>query len=422
MSETQVINMGCRLNAFESEAIRGLARKADLRDTIIFNTCAVTAEAERQARQLIRREKRRNPGKRIIVVGCGAQLNPKEFSSMPEVDYVLGNDEKLRLEIWRGLERSRSVQVSDIMNQREILSPVIKKFKKRARAFVQVQQGCDHRCTFCIIPFSRGVNRSLPVESLVEQADGLTRNGHQEIVLTGVDLCSYGKDTKDQVRLGDMLRILLDSVPRIKRLRLSSLDPASIDPGIFNLLENEPRLMPHIHLSIQSLDDMILKRMKRRHTVRGVWEVIEKIRAARPGIAIGADLIAGFPTETSKMFKNTITTLVEMDIPFLHVFPFSERPGTPAAKMPKTPIKERKERAAMLRHVGEGSKNKFLQNQFGSVVPVLVERGCFGRTEHSILIEINNEVPAGEIADVLVTGVNGSRLEGKSMDGCRRIL
>ncbi len=411
MSAPEVITMGCRLNAFESEVIRDHAGRAHLDDAIIVNTCAVTAEAERQARQTIRRMRRKNPGKRIIVTGCAAQLNPGEFAGMPEVDHVIGNEEKMKAETFAGLNGHAEIKVADIMTVRETASHLVKGFDGRARAFVQIQQGCDHRCTFCIIPFARGNNRSVPLGAIVEQTRTLVREGYREIVLTGVDICSYGSDLPGRPRLGEIVKRLLVQVPELARLRLSSLDPAAMDDTLFEVLAHEPRLMPHLHLSLQAMDDMVLKRMKRRHLRDDAFRVAERARAARPDVVLGADLIAGFPTETDGMFENTLSAVADMGLTHLHVFPYSERDGTPAAKMPAVDVPERKARAERLRAAGDAALGNFMTVQSGREVRVLVEKESRGLTEHYVSAEILGGAETGEIVFGRVTGTASSTLQ-----------
>ncbi len=395
----EVLTFGCRLNAYESEVMRGHA--SALTDTIIVNTCAVTGEAERQARQAIRRLARERPDARIVVTGCAAQIDPAKWSALPNVDRVLGNEDKLKPESW--LVGAPSA-VSDIMAARETAPHLVTEFAGRARAFVQVQQGCDHRCTFCIIPFGRGPNRSVPVGAIVEQVRALVASGYREVVLTGVDIASYGADLPGRPTLGQMTRRMLALVPELPRLRLSSIDPAAIDDDIWRLLETEPRLMPHLHLSLQAGSDMILKRMKRRHLTADARAVIERARALRPGIAIGADLIAGFPTETDALFAETLAFVTETDLPFLHVFPYSERPGTPAARMPAIPKPDRKARAALLRSAGQRSAERFYAAQFGQVVSLLTETGDTGHSEHFAPVRLSAPVAAGRLIPARVTG------------------
>jgi threonylcarbamoyladenosine tRNA methylthiotransferase MtaB len=386
----QVLTFGCRLNTYESEVMRGHA--AALTDTIIVNTCAVTAEAERQARQAIRRAHRENPAADIVVTGCAAQIAPESWAGLPGVRRVLGNVEKLHAESWRADAGSA---VSDIMLAKETAAHLVTEFAGRARAFVQVQQGCDHRCTFCVIPFGRGPNRSVPIGAIVEQVRALVAHGYREVVLTGVDIASYGPDLPGAPTLGQMVRRLLALVPELPRLRLSSLDPAAIDADLWRLIGDEQRLLPHLHLSVQAGADLVLKRMRRRHSRAEAVAVIERARALRPGIAIGADLIAGFPTETDDLFDETLAFVGETEIPFLHVFPYSERPGTPAARMPAVPVALRRERAARLRAAGEENARRFFATQVGREASVLAETDEAGHTEHFAPVRI--AAPAGTL-------------------------
>jgi threonylcarbamoyladenosine tRNA methylthiotransferase MtaB len=395
-----VLTFGCRLNAYESEVIRGHA--ASLVDTVIVNTCAVTAEAERQARQAIRRTARERPEVRIVVTGCAAQIDPSRWARLPGVARVLGNTDKLKPENWLP---DAPGAVSDVMTVRETAAHLLTEFAGRARAFVQVQQGCDHRCTFCVIPFGRGPNRSVPVGAVVAQARSLVRAGYQEMVLTGVDIASYGADLPGTPRLGQLVRRLLALVPELPRLRLSSLDPAAIDDDIWRLLAEEPRLMPHLHLSLQAGSDLILKRMKRRHRRAGAEEAIARARALRPGVAIGADLIAGFPTETEALFRETLDFVTEAAPPFLHVFPYSERAGTPAARMPAVPVAVRRERAARLREAGHKIAQGFLRSQVGQSVSLLTETEDAGHSEHFAVVRLNAPAVPGRLMNARVLGV-----------------
>ena len=406
--EPEIVTFGCRLNAFESEVIRDCA--SDRGNAIIFNTCAVTAEAERQARQAIRKARRAHPGAEIIVTGCAAQVNAAAFAAMPEVDRVLGNAEKLRPESYISNMR---VQVGDIMQAREVAGHLIEGFDGRARAFVQVQQGCDHRCTFCIIPFGRGNSRSVPIGEIVTQVRQLVENGYREIVLTGVDITSYGTDLPGRPALGQMARRLLQQVPELPRLRISSIDCIEIDSDLLRLIESEPRLMPHFHLSLQSGDDMILKRMKRRHGRDAAIAICERIRAARPDVVLGADLIAGFPTETDDMFRRSYDLIAECGLTWLHVFPYSARPGTPAARMPQVDMTVRRERARQLREAGDAAVARFLDGRIGRDASVLVEQDGIGRTEHYAPIVCESGLPNGSMAVVRVTGRDGAQLTGR---------
>jgi threonylcarbamoyladenosine tRNA methylthiotransferase MtaB len=410
MSAPTLITLGCRLNTFESEVIRAQALEAGLDDAVIVNTCAVTAEAERQARQAIRRARRDNPGAKIIVTGCAAQLHPEAFADMDEVDRVLGNAEKLDATALGG---TAAISVSDIMAATETAPHLIEGFDGRTRAFVQVQQGCDHRCTFCIIPFARGNNRSVNPDAVVEQVATLVEQGYGEVVLTGVDISSFGADLPGTATLGGLCRRLLAEVPSLRRLRLSSLDPAAVDEDVMDLLGGEPRLMPHMHLSLQAMDDMVLKRMKRRHSRAQAIDLIERIRAARPDAVFGADLIAGFPTETDAMFQNTLDAVRDLDIAFLHVFPFSARKGTPAAKMPPVDKAVAKARAAELRDAGAAALATFLASRVGSVAEVLVEEGRSGRSEHYAPVELAFDAAPGAIVKARIADVRDSHLVGQ---------
>ena len=395
-----IVTFGCRLNAYESEVMRGHA--ADLSDTIIVNTCAVTAEAERQARQAIRRAARERPGARIVVTGCAAQIDPAAWARLPGVDRIVGNADKLKPDSWAP---DAVGAVSDIMAARETVGHLVTEFAGRARAFVQVQQGCDHRCTFCVIPFGRGPNRSVPIGAVVAQVRALVAAGYREVVLTGVDIASYGAGLPGAPRLGQLIRRLLALVPELPRLRLSSLDPAAIDADLWRLVAEEPRLMPHLHLSLQAGSDLILKRMKRRHLRADAATVIARARALRPGIAIGADLIAGFPTETEALFRETLDFATEAELPFLHVFPYSERPGTAAARMPAVPVAERRQRAARLREAGRRNARRFLTAQIGRTVSLLTESPNSGHSEHFAAMQLATAVAPGRVIDARVVGI-----------------
>ncbi|MBI3440509.1 MAG: tRNA (N(6)-L-threonylcarbamoyladenosine(37)-C(2))-methylthiotransferase MtaB [Proteobacteria bacterium] len=407
----RLVTFGCRLNIYESAVIKDHAKKAGLENAIIVNTCAVTNEAVQKARQAIRRARRENPGARIIVTGCAAQVAPAGFANMPEVNQVIGNDLKLKAEVWRGSLTER-VQVNDIMQVKETAIHMISGFDSHARAFVQVQNGCDHRCTFCIIPYGRGNSRSVAMGEIVEQVRKLVAGGYQEIVLTGVDITSYGPDLPGQPTLGQMTRRLLALVPEIKRLRLSSLDPVEIDDDLWRLIGEEPRVMPHLHLSMQAGDDMILKRMKRRHLRQDLFAVCEKARKLRPDMVFGADIIAGFPTETHKMFDNTFDAVKACGLTFLHVFPYSPRQGTPAARMPQVDGNVRKERAKKLRELGGSLLHQHLSVLVGKTLPVLTERNNKGRTEYFSEVAIDGNIPAGRIVMMKMNSVEGGRLKG----------
>ena len=411
-AEPRVLTFGCRLNAYESEVMKTHAKAAGLEGAIIVNTCAVTKEAERQAKQAIRRARRENPDARIIVTGCAAQIAPQKYADMPEVSQVIGNDIKLKAETW-GLPAEERVIVNDIMSVQETANHLIAGYDDRTRAFLQIQNGCDHRCTFCIIPYGRGNSRSVPIGAVAEQVKALVDAGYNELVFTGVDVTSYGRDLPGQPSLGQMIRRVLALVPTLPRLRLSSLDPAEIDDDLWNLIEHEPRLMPHLHLSLQAGDDMILKRMKRRHLRADVIATCEKARKLRPDMAFGADIIAGFPTETDEMFANTMKVVEECDITFLHVFPYSEREGTPAAKIPnQVPVPVRKARAAALRTLGDKQVLKFLQTHVNTERTVIVEKGNIGRTEHFAEVTLDKDHAVGSLLRIKTNGMDGARLVG----------
>jgi len=395
VSAPEIVTFGCRLNAFESEIMRGHAAAAGLERAVIFNTCAVTAEAERQARQAIRRARRADPEARIIVTGCAAQIDPARYAAMPEVDRVIGNAEKLEVANFLPSD-TKPIAVKDIMSVRATAPHLIAGFEGRARAFVQVQNGCDHRCTFCIIPYGRGNNRSVPLGEIAAQARALVAGGTRELVLTGVDLSSYGRDLPGTPGLGQAVRRLLTAVPELRRLRLSSLDPAVIDADLKRLIADEPRLMPHIHLSVQAGDDMILKRMKRRHNRADILSLAAELRALRSGIALGADLIAGFPTESDEMFAGTLRLIAEAGLTWLHVFPYSPRAGTPAARMPQLPRGLIRERAALLRQAGDTAVIEFLDAQVDRVQDILVEKADSGRSAHYAPVRLAGGSP-GEV-------------------------
>ncbi|HSO41733.1 MAG TPA: tRNA (N(6)-L-threonylcarbamoyladenosine(37)-C(2))-methylthiotransferase MtaB, partial [Rhodospirillales bacterium] len=373
MTDPHVVTFGCRLNSLESEIIRREAAAASADETVVVNTCAVTGEAVRQARQAIRRLRRDRPESTIIVTGCAAQLTPEAFAAMPEVDRVLGNAEKLERRSYERDAGEERIVVADIMTVRETAGHLLEGFEGRSRAMVQIQQGCDHRCTFCTIPFARGPNRSVAPERIVRQVRVLAERGFPEVVLTGVDICSYGADVADRPALGALVRRLLAEVPELRRLRLSSLDPAAIDAELIAAMAGEERLMPHVHLSLQAADDLILKRMKRRHSRGSALAVVEALRRARPAIAFGADIIAGFPTESEAAFANTLSFVEEAGLTYLHVFPFSPRPEAPAARMPQLPGLVRRHRAAVLRDAGETAKARHFATRVGSSVEVVVE-------------------------------------------------
>jgi threonylcarbamoyladenosine tRNA methylthiotransferase MtaB len=406
LEDVQVVTFGCRLNAYESEAIRARATADGLQDAVVFNTCAVTNEAVRQARQAIRKARRERPGARLIVTGCAAQIDPAAFAAMPEVDLVLGNAEKAAPGALG--DTSARVRVNDIMSVRETAGHLVDGLKDRARAYVEVQNGCDHRCTFCIIPYGRGNSRSAAAGEVVEQVRRLTAEGYREVVLTGVDITSWGADLPGQPTLGQLVARILKLVPSLPRLRLSSIDAAEIDPDLMRCLAEEPRLMPYLHLSLQAGDDLILKRMKRRHLRADALKLIADVRAVRPDTAFGADLIAGFPTESEAAFENTLKLVEQAGLSFLHVFPYSARPGTPAARMPPVKGPVIKDRARRLREAGDAALQRHLERQVGRVLNGLVERDGFARADDFTEIAFTGAAPVGEIIRMRITGVEGA--------------
>jgi threonylcarbamoyladenosine tRNA methylthiotransferase MtaB len=414
-ADVRIVTFGCRLNAYESEVIRTRAAEDGLTDAVVFNTCAVTNEAVRQARQAIRKARRERPGAKLIVTGCAAQIDPAAFAAMPEVDLVLGNAEKSQPGAYAPQSEPMRVRVNDIMSVRETAGHLIDGLKDRARAYVEVQNGCDHRCTFCIIPYGRGNSRSAAAGEVVEQVRRLTAQGYREVVLTGVDVTSWGADLPGRPTLGQLVARILKLVPELPRLRLSSIDAAEIDPDLMRCLAEEPRLMPYLHLSLQAGDDMILKRMKRRHSRADALKLVREVRAVRPDVAFGADLIAGFPTETDEMFANTLELVEQADLAFLHVFPFSPRPGTPAARMPPVRGEVVKARAARLRAAGEAGLARHLARQAGRALQGLVERPGLARAEDFTEIAFEGEAPVGEIVALRVTGHDGRRLLAETL-------
>ena len=405
MSETEIITFGCRLNAFESEVIRRAAVAAGLKDAVIVNTCAVTAEAERQARQAIRRARRVRPEAMIIVTGCAAELDRGRYAALPEVDRVLGNRAKLQ-------PQSYLPEGASPADLAETASHLIDGFEGKSRAFLQVQQGCDHRCTFCIIPYARGPSRSVPMGLVADQARRLAVAGYREIVLTGVDLTAYGAHLPGTPSLGQMVRRLLAAVPELERLRLSSLDPAEIDTELWRLFAEERRVMPHLHLSLQAGDDLILKRMKRRHSRAEAIAVARRVRALRPEVALGADLIVGFPTESEEMFQRSLDLVTECGLAFVHVFPYSARTGTPAARMPQLAHPLVKERAARLRAAGEAALAAELRSRVGSETDVLIERPGRGRAEFYAAVELAQPAATGSVQRMRLIDSNRNSLVG----------
>jgi threonylcarbamoyladenosine tRNA methylthiotransferase MtaB len=400
----EIKTFGCRLNSYESELIKKSAMEAGLTDTIIFNSCAVTSESERQLKQAIRKARRSSPNSKIIVTGCAAQINPDKYAKMAEVDLVLGNEEKTKVESYKlntNLESER-ILVNDIMSVKETASHLVDTLEGKARVFLQIQNGCNHRCTFCIIPFGRGNSRSVPIGEIVTQVKTFVSNGYNEIVLTGVDITDYGKDLPGAPSLGQMVKRLLNLVPELKRLRLSSIDVAEIDEELFTIICNEPRFMPHIHLSLQSGDNMILKRMKRRHNREQIIEFCARVKAARPEVVFGADIIAGFPTETDEMFANTLKVIDEANLTWLHIFPYSERDGTPAARMPQVAKAIRKERASLLRQRGLEMVKAHYRMQVGKVHEVIVEQNNMGRSQDFSQVKLITDATPGEVIKVKI--------------------
>jgi threonylcarbamoyladenosine tRNA methylthiotransferase MtaB len=418
----EIVTFGCRLNAFESEVMRVEAERAGLADTIVVNSCAVTNEAVAQARQSIRRLKRERPHLRIVVTGCAAQTQAEMFASMEEVDRVVGNDDKMRSEAWRqtraaldppgglSIEADKKIAVSDIMSVRAMAPHLVEGFQNGLpRVFVQVQNGCDHRCTFCIIPYGRGNSRSVPMGAAVDQVRALVERGHAEIVLTGVDLTSYGADLPGRPKLGQLTKQILRHVPDLRRLRISSVDSIEVDRDLLDVIADEERLMPHLHLSLQSGDDLILKRMKRRHSRKDAVDFCAQVRCLRPDIAFGADIIAGFPTETEEMFRRSLDLIGECGLTFLHVFPYSPRPGTSAARMPRVAGNEIRQRASRLRATGEAALQRRLASEIGATRQVLIESATQGRTEHFLPVAIAGDRP-GAVRTLVVKGSEGARL------------
>ncbi len=416
MNPPKFTTLGCRLNAYETEAMKELSQQAGLTDAVIVNTCAVTAEAVRKARQEIRKLRRENPNARLIVTGCAAQTEPQTFAAMAEVDAVIGNTEKMRPETWKGMAadfigETEAVQVDDIMSVTETAGHLIDGFGTRSRAYVQVQNGCDHRCTFCIIPYGRGNSRSVPAGVVVDQIKRLVDRGYNEVVLTGVDLTSWGADLPASPKLGDLVMRILKLVPDLPRLRISSIDSIEVDENLMQAIATEPRLMPHLHLSLQHGDDLILKRMKRRHLRDDAIRFTEDARKLRPDITFGADIIAGFPTETEAHFENSLKLVTDCDLTWLHVFPYSKREGTPAARIPQqvngTVIKDR---AARLRAAGNAQVTRHLSAQVGKQHNILLENPHMGRTEQFTEVTFASEQLEGQIVTADIQGTDGNRL------------
>jgi threonylcarbamoyladenosine tRNA methylthiotransferase MtaB len=417
MSDLEIITFGCRLNAYESEVMREHANAAGVTDAVIVNTCAVTSEAVRQARQAIRKARRARPNAKIVVTGCAAQIDPDRFAAMEEVDRVVGNQEKLEARTFQGLSTgdTEKVAVNDIMSVTETAGHLIEGFGNRARAYVQIQNGCDHRCTFCIIPFGRGPSRSVPAGEVVAQVRRLVENGYAEIVLTGVDMTAYGADLPGAMTLGKLTRTVLRLVPHLPRLRLSSIDSVEADPDLIAAIAEEERLMPHLHLSLQAGDDLTLKRMKRRHARADSVSFCEAMRKARPDIVFGADIIAGFPTETEEMFQNSLSLVDDCGLTFLHVFPFSAREGTPAARMPQVHGAVVSRRAGELREKGVAALKGHLTNAKGRRIQVLMETEAQGRSPDFTPVRLDAcAAGAGALVDAVVAGDDGVSLLAKA--------
>lgn len=412
MSDIEIITFGCRLNAYESEVMRQHANATGLSDAVIVNTCAVTAEAVRQAWQAIRKVRRERPDAKIVVTGCAAQIDPARFAAMDEVDHVIGNQEKLEAKSFAGLsiEGTERVAVNDIMSVRETAGHLIEGFGNHARAYVQIQNGCDHRCTFCVIPFGRGPSRSVPAGEVVAQVRRLAENGYAEIVLTGVDITAYGADLPGAITLGKLVRKVLALVPELPRLRLSSIDSIEADPVLLAAIAEEERLMPHLHLSLQSGDDLTLKRMKRRHARADSITFCEAVRRMRPDVVFGADLIAGFPTETEAMFRNSLSLVDDCGLTFLHVFPYSAREGTPAARMPQVHGATIARRAGELRDKGVAALKTHLAGAKGRRIQVLMENCGHGRSADFTPVRLDAEESAGALVEAIVSGDDGAAL------------
>lgn len=415
MTEPVFSNHGCRLNAYEVEAMKDLAGQAGLANAVVVNTCAVTAEAVRKARQDIRKLRKAHPDARLIVTGCAAQTEPETFAQMDEVDAVIGNTEKMQADTWHGLAAdfigdTEAVQVDDIMSVTETAGHLIDGFGTRSRAYVQVQNGCDHRCTFCIIPYGRGNSRSVPAGVVVDQIKRLVGKGFNEVVLTGVDLTSWGADLPAEPKLGDLVMRILRLVPDLPRLRISSIDSIEVDENLMQAIATEPRLMPHLHLSLQHGDDMILKRMKRRHLRDDAIAFTQEAKRLRPDMTFGADIIAGFPTETQAMFENSLRLVEECDLTWLHVFPYSARPGTPAARMPAVNGRDIKARAAQLRAAGQARVVDHLRAQVGKVHQVLLESPTMGRTAQFTEVHFSTPQTEGQIVQTTILGTDGTHL------------
>ena len=413
----KIKTFGCRLNFYESEVIRKYADENKIKDTTFINSCAVTNKTVKDLKKTIKKLKKDEPENKIVLTGCAAQIHTDEFRAIKNVDAIIGNREKLENTTYERLQSQlgskKYTNISNILEDKKAQSPIIDKVKDKIRAFVQIQNGCDHRCTFCIIPFGRGNSRSVNSDIIIEQIKKLINKGYKEVVLTGVDLTSYGHDLENYVSLGKLIKIIFKAVPTLKRLRLSSLDVAEMDEDLLDVIENENRLLPHIHLSLQSGDNMILKRMKRRHTRDNSIQLIKKLKSIRPDIVFGSDFIDGFPTETDEMFMNTVKLIEECSITFLHIFPFSPREGTPAARMPQVPYEIIKKRAKILRSLGEKKLIEYYENLTSKKVSVIVESKNRGRTDTFAKISISDEYKNGDLLNMTITGYNSFGLTGE---------
>lgn len=407
--KTNIINLGCRLNIYEGEIIRTLTKKNSLENITVINSCSVTEEAEKKVKYEIRKSKKNFPEKKIIVTGCAAQINPKKYADLEDVDFVIGNKEKLENKTWSSLSTNNSIQVKNIFSDNNLHNNVVERFEGKSRAYIEIQQGCDHRCTFCIIPFGRGNNRSVPVGVIVERVKILVNNGYNEVVFTGVDITDYGKDLPGKPNLFQLVRRVLNLVKNLKQLRLSSIDCAEINEDFWPLLDDK-RLMPHFHLSLQSGNNLILKRMKRRHSREQAIDFCNKVRLLRSDIVFGADIIAGFPTETEKMFQDSLSIIKECSLTHLHIFPYSVRENTPAARMPQVAKDIIKKRAKILRNEGQKQMNKYLEQQIGNSALMLVEQVkeniSYGKSQHFTKIKIKNPIKTGQIVKCKITSIN----------------
>jgi len=415
-SNINIINLGCRLNIYEGEVIKSLTKKSALNNYTIINSCTVTAEAEKKIEYEIRKSKKNFPEKKIIVTGCAAQINPEKYANINEVDFVIGNKEKLQKETWSGLSTNNPVQVRDIFADNTLHKNKVEKFEGKSRAFIEIQQGCDHRCTFCIIPFGRGNHRSVPAGVIVDRVKILVNNGYNEVVFTGVDITDYGKDLPGKPNLFQLVKRVLNLIPKLKQLRLSSIDCAEINDDFWPLL-NEKRLMPHFHLSLQAGNNLILKRMKRRHTREQAINFCKKVRSLKKDVVFGADIIAGFPTETDRMFQDSINIIKECNLTHLHIFPYSIRKNTPAARMPQVSKDIIKKRARALREEGDRQMQRYLENQIGNSAIMLVEQVkeniSYGKSQHFTKIRISNSIKEGEIVKCIITDFNKKILSAR---------